>query len=280
MNSVRLGEYVIPESIHGTQLARIVADKLPEIREAKRKLPAHSLRMAMERAPSVRSLKKVFSNRGPAIVAEIKRASPSAGVIREELDPVQIGRDYEESGASAISVLTEVIHFRGGLENLARLRWSTRLPLLRKDFIVDNYQLLESRTAGADAVLLITALLDQRRLRNLRESAESLGMEALIEVHDKDELSRALDAGATLIGVNSRDLRTFEVSLRVPLNLAGRIPSDCVAVAESGIRSARDIGELWDAGYRGFLIGELFMRAESPGGALANLKQAWSGGES
>ena len=105
-------------------------------------------------------------------------------------------------------------------------------------------------------------------------------MEALIEVHDKDELSRALDAGATLIGVNSRDLRTFEVSLRVPLNLAGRIPSDCVAVAESGIRSARDIGELWDAGYRGFLIGELFMRAESPGGALANLKQAWSGGES
>jgi indole-3-glycerol phosphate synthase len=165
-------------------------------------------------------------------------------------------------------VITEVHHFRGSLEILAMLRWQTDLPLLRKDFIIDSYQILEARRAGADAVLLIAALLESSTLEAFRLEAEQLGMDALVEVHNEEELRKALDAGADLIGVNNRDLRTFEVSM----DLARLLPSDVPAVAESGIRTADDIRRLLGAGYRGFLVGEQLMRSDSPGKALADLR--------
>jgi indole-3-glycerol phosphate synthase len=225
----------------------------------------------LDRAPEIRSFRKALLGRTPAIIAEIKRASPSAGVIRQDFDPVKIAQEYRKAGAAALSVITEASHFRGGLEILAGLRWSAGLPLLRKDFIIDAYQILEARHAGADAILLIAALLDADALKCLRSEAERLGMDALVEVHNETELNRALDAGAALIGVNNRDLRTFEVSLDVSLKLGRMIPKDAVAVAESGIRSAEDIRRLSEAGYRGFLVGEHLMRSASPGAALAEL---------
>jgi indole-3-glycerol phosphate synthase len=264
-------EYRLPTALKDTILEKIMHAKMHELTWIKGKLPAISLENALERAPQIRSLKKALTSNAPAIIAEIKRASPSAGVIREDFDPVKIATEYSTSGAAAISVLTEVHHFRGSLEILARLRWSVKIPLLRKDFIVDPYQILEARHAGADAVLLIAALLDAIPLKNLRSEAERLGMEALVEVHNEAELQRALNTGATLIGVNNRDLRTFKVSLDVSLNLASRMPEDVVAVAESGIRTAEDLRKLAKAGYRGFLVGEQFMRAPSPGAALSEM---------
>jgi len=226
--------------------------------------------MALDRAPRIRSLKRRLLLR-PGIIAEIKQKSPSAGLLRPDLDPVRIADDYEKAGAAAISVVTEPIFFRGGIETLAGLRWHTNLPLLRKDFVVDPYQVLEARHAGADAVLLIASLLDGPSLEELRTFTEDLGMDALVEVHGEEELERAVVAGATLIGVNSRDLKSFEVSLDVCLRLAERLPGSVAAVAESGIRTAEDVRRLSKAGYRGFLIGESIMRAVSPGAALAEL---------
>jgi indole-3-glycerol phosphate synthase len=225
----------------------------------------------MDRAPAIRSFKGALLSRAPAIISEIKKASPSAGVIREDFNPRAIAGEYQKSGAAALSVITEVSHFRGGLEILAQLRWDVRLPLLRKDFIVDSYQILEARHAGADAILLIAALLDAQTLMDLRKEGERLGMDALVEVHNETELQHALDSGASLIGVNNRDLRTFKVSLDVSLKLGRSIPKGVVAVAESGIRTAEDIRRLSEAGFRGFLVGEHLMRSPSPGAALAAL---------
>jgi indole-3-glycerol phosphate synthase len=225
----------------------------------------------LDRAPEVRSLKKALTRRNPAIIAEIKKASPSSGLIRKDFDPEKIAREYEVSGAAAISVLTEAQHFQGGLEILASLRWTVKLPLLRKDFIVDHYQILEARHAGADAVLLIAALLDSASLKQLRLEAERYGMEALVEIHSEAELQKALDSGATLIGVNNRDLRTFEVSLDTAFKMAPLMPESVLAVAESGIRTADDIRRLVNAGYSGFLVGEQLMRSLSPGEALTKL---------
>jgi indole-3-glycerol phosphate synthase len=264
-------EYAMPEAIKGTILEKIVHAKVHELIGAQSKLPASSLESALDRAPAVRSFKKALTTRTPAILAEIKRASPSAGVICEDFDPIRIAKEYQNSGAAVLSVITEVKHFQGGLEILARLRWSAKIPLLRKDFLIDSYQILESRHAGADAVLLIAALLDTSMLRHMRVEAERYGMEALIEVHNEAELQRALDAGATVIGVNNRDLRSFEVSLDVSLNLARIIPKGIIAIAESGIRTPDDIRRLSKAGYRGFLVGEHLMRSRSPGVALKEL---------
>jgi indole-3-glycerol phosphate synthase len=227
--------------------------------------------MVLDRAPTVRSFRKALQARRPALIAEIKKRSPSAGILRPDFDPVTIAQEYEASGAAAISVVTEVKHFSGGLEILAKLRWNCKIPLMRKDFLLDPYQILEARHAGADAVLLIAALLDTSSLREMRAEAESIGMEALVEVHDEGELDRALESGAAMIGVNNRDLRTFEVSLDTALRLARRMPGNVVAVAESGIRSADDVRQLMDAGYHGLLIGEQLMRAPSPGAALSQL---------
>lgn len=264
-------DYQLPENLKGTILEKIMYAKVHEIIGAKNRLPAYSIENVLDRAPEVVSLKKALASRTPAVIAEIKRASPSAGMIREDFDPVKIAREYRDSGAAALSIVTEVHHFRGGLEILARLRWETKLPLLRKDFIVDPYQVLEARHAGADAVLLIAALLDVSSLKGLRAEVERHGMDALVEVHNELEVQKALDAGATIIGVNNRDLRTFEVSLDVSLNMARILPGSVIAVAESGIRTASDIQRLAGAGYRGFLVGEQLMRSPSPGAALSEL---------
>jgi indole-3-glycerol phosphate synthase len=270
----RASDYRAPDAIKGTILEKIMHVKVHELIGARNKFPALSMQNALGNAPEVRSFKKSLIRRSPAVIAEIKKASPSAGVIRKDFDPLAIAREYEDSGAAALSVLTEVQHFQGGLEILARLRWSAKLPLLRKDFIIDPYQVLEARHAGADAVLLIAALLELDALRNLRIESERLGMEALVEVHNEAELKKALDSGATLIGVNNRDLRTFEVSLEVSLALAPMLPKEVLGVAESGIHTADDIKRLSDAGYRAFLVGESLMRAASPGDALSKLLSA------
>jgi indole-3-glycerol phosphate synthase len=263
--------YQLPEGLKGTILEKIMHSKMHELIGAKSKLPASSLEAALERAPQVRSFKAALMWMSPAIIAEIKKASPSAGLIRADFDPLKIAEEYQKAGAAALSVITEVHHFQGGLENLASVRWQVKLPLLRKDFIVDPYQILEARHAGADAILLIAALLDDSGLKALIGEAERHRMDALVEVHSEPELRKALDAGANLIGVNSRDLRTFEVSLETSISLARNMPKGVLTVAESGIRNAEDVRRLMDAGYQGFLVGEHLMRAPSPGAALKEL---------
>jgi len=263
-------KYRLPAELRDTVLQQIIGARLPEIVSAKAKLPAESIRMALDRAPEVRSIRRTLRQK-PGVIAEIKRASPSAGSLRQDFDPIRIADEYRQAGAAALSIVTEPVFFHGGLEILASLRWKSNLPLLRKDFVVDAYQALEARLAGADAVLLIAALLDEEALRELRVCIEDLGMDALVEVHTERELERALKAGSSLIGVNNRDLRSFQVSLDICLRLANGLPRDGVAIAESGIRTPQDIRRLADAGYRGFLIGEALMRAAAPGAALAGL---------
>jgi indole-3-glycerol phosphate synthase len=205
------------------------------------------------------------------VIAECKRRSPSKGVLLPRYDPVQIAQLYERSGAAAISVLTEPSFFDGSLEHLAAVRAAVQLPLLRKDFIVEEYQLFEARAAGADAILLIVGALGQQALLDLRQSAESKGMAALVEVHNEEELSRALDSGAGIIGVNNRDLHTLRVEVGASSRLAARIPSDIIAVSESGLKSRRELDQLAAQGYKAFLIGERFMTDPDPAGALGEL---------
>ena len=209
---------------------------------------------------------------GIRILAECKRRSPSKGVLRAQYDPVAIARGYEAAGAAAISVLTEPSFFDGSLDHLRAVRAVVQCPLLRKDFVVTPFQVYEACAAGADAVLLIVAALDDQRLRQLRELASTLGLAALVEVHDRDELMRALQAGATCIGVNSRNLRTLEMQPAVFEELVLGIPKEVVGVAESGIRTADDLRHLRAIGYDGFLIGERFMTTPNPGAALTELK--------
>ncbi len=204
-------------------------------------------------------------------IAEIKKASPSKGVLREEYDPVEIAIDYESHGAAAISILTEEDHFLGSLEHLKRVRPIVSRPLLRKDFIFDPYQIHEAAAAGADAILLIVAILDAAKLAGLLALTEQAGLDALVEVHDRQELNMALGAGAKIIGVNNRDLRTFKVDLHATLQLAPHVPDAVVLVSESGIQTADDIRMLRDAGCDAFLIGEAFMKSEKPGKALREL---------
>jgi indole-3-glycerol phosphate synthase len=205
------------------------------------------------------------------VMAECKRRSPSRGVLVHQYDPVRIALLYERGGAAAISVLTEPSFFDGALEHLAAVRSAVQLPLLRKDFVVEEYQLFEARAAGADAILLIVAALEQHDLVNLRQRAEEMGLAALVEVHDEEELARALDSGAGLVGVNNRDLRTLRVDVSASSRLAARIPSDVIAVSESGLKSRHDLEELAAQGYRAFLIGERFMTDPDPASALTEL---------
>ena len=208
---------------------------------------------------------------GTAVIAELKKASPSRGTMRVDFDPASLAKELQSAGASALSVLTDEEFFQGSLENLRVASSRTSLPCLRKDFMVDSFQLLESRAHHADAVLLIVAALAEEELRALYEEARRLGLDVLCEAHDEDELERALAAGCDLIGVNSRNLRTFEVDLQTPLRLARRIPAGVLAVAESGIHCAEEIRELRAAGYQAFLVGEWLMKAPRPGQALREL---------
>jgi indole-3-glycerol phosphate synthase len=205
------------------------------------------------------------------VIAECKRRSPSRGVIRADYDPMTIARSYESAGAAAISVLTEPTFFDGALEHLSAVRTAVTTPLLRKDFVISEYQLLEARAAGADAVLLIVAALDDQELRHLLTAARSLGLDALVEVHDDPELSRAIDTGADIIGVNNRNLRTLAVDVDASERLIAHMPSHVVAVSESGLKTAADLRRLRQCGYHAFLIGERFMAAPDPGALLADL---------
>jgi indole-3-glycerol phosphate synthase len=205
------------------------------------------------------------------VIAECKRRSPSRGILRKDYDPAAIASGYDQAGAAAISVLTEPTFFDGSMEHLISVRKATRLPILRKDFIVDQYQILESRAAGADAILLIVAALTPETLKSLHRMATDAGLDVLVEVHELLELQIALDSGALIIGVNNRNLRTLEVNTDVSRQMIELIPENAVGVAESGLRTANDLRSLQDSGYDAFLIGERFMTADDPGAALKGL---------
>ena len=205
------------------------------------------------------------------MIAELKKASPSKGLIRANFHPAELAQELASAGAAALSVLTNEEFFRGSLQNLREASAAVKLPCLRKDFIIDEFQLLEARANSADAVLLIVALLSQQELKVLAQAARQRSLSVLCEVHDAEQLQRALDAGCDLIGVNARDLRTFQVDLETPFRLAEKFPANVVRVAESGIQSPADIARLRAAGYQAFLIGESLMRAQHPGKALGEL---------
>ena len=257
-------------------LSEIIAHKRMRVANNLQITPLEDVRRLAEewRAKAVpRALRSALAqSHGPNIIAEFKRASPSKGAIRAEADAREIAREYEASGAIAVSVLTEESRFMGSLADLRDVRSAVRLPILRKDFIVDEYQVYETASSRADAILLIAAVLDDATLLRLRSLAEDeLGLDALVEVHTRDELDRAIACGAGLIGVNNRNLRTFEVSVDTSIELARHLPSEVVSITESGLRTSADIMRLHAAGYRGFLIGESLMREESPGQALSRL---------
>ena len=212
--------------------------------------------------------------RTPAIIAEVKKASPSKGVLARDFDPARIAAAYELGGAAALSVLTDGPFFQGSLDDLEQARAAVALPVLRKDFTLADRSVLEAAAHGADAILLIAAILEEREIRDLREAAARYGMAALVEVHDRRELDVAIDAGSEIIGVNNRDLTTFEVTLDTSLRLAAHIPSSAVRVSESGIHDVRDIATLRDAGFTVFLVGEHLMKSEDPAAALRQLVAA------
>ncbi|MGH8101939.1 MAG: indole-3-glycerol phosphate synthase TrpC [Chthoniobacterales bacterium] len=258
-------------------LSEIVAQKQQEVAKLCADNDAARLRV---RAVEIRKemtplrLREALEEPAPAlkIIAEFKRMSPSRGVIRAELSPAETARLYERGGACAISVLTDEQYFGGSINDLIAVRASTRLPILRKDFIIDPIQIYEAAISGADAVLLITAVLDDSPLEKMRAMAEDeLGLDALVEVHNSEELQRALNSGAKLIGVNNRDLRTFEVSLQTSDRLIAGAPPDRVMISESGLQDAVSLRHLQGLGYRGFLIGEHLMRASDPEAVLRDL---------
>lgn len=218
-----------------------------------------------------RGFRRSLANPQISVIAELKKASPSKGLIRPSFDPVGLARELEESGAACLSVLTDGEFFQGSLENLRKASAAVSIPCLRKDFIVDEFQLLEARANSADAVLLIVSALSQSELEKLAHGARERGLDVLCEVHDAQELQRALDAGCNLIGVNTRDLKTFKVDLKIAFDLAQKFPRNVARVAESGIHSAGDVAQLRAVGYDAFLVGESLMRAERPGDALREL---------
>ncbi len=249
-------------------LSEIIERKRQRIAAVK---PAVSF-AAVERRSNPHRLRQALLRRGINIIAEFKRRSPSKGVIRVDADLRQIVTSYEAGGASALSVLTEEDYFSGSLDDLRAAKSAVNLPVLRKDFIFDDYQVYESAAAGADAVLLIVAALDDEKLAALRRLAEDeLGLDALVEVHTREEMQRALACGANVIGVNNRNLHTFEVSLETSLSLAADAPAGTLLVSESGLRHSVDLARLREAGYNGFLIGESLMRSDDPASALREL---------
>lgn len=252
-------------------LRRIVATKHDEV---ERLLSGRedALRQAAESAPPARDFAAALRRRGEvALIAEVKRRSPGAGEIRRGLVPAEVARAYERAGAAAVSVLTDEAYFGGSLDDLREVRASMPLPVLRKDFTIDVRQLWEARAAGADAVLLIVRILDDASLRELGRAAARLGMCTLVEVHDGDELERALGAGAAVIGINNRDLGTFRTRIDVTLDLLSRVPAAIPLVSESGIREAADVVRLGERGVDAVLVGEALLREEDPGAAAAAL---------
>jgi indole-3-glycerol phosphate synthase len=256
-------------------LTRILATKAKEIAAAKAAIPLSDMRIRAEASPAPRdfagALRAKIAVGRSAVIAEIKKASPSKGVLRPIFDPAAIARRYEAGGAACLSVLTDRDYFQGRPEHLNAAREACGLPALRKDFVIDEYQVLESRTLGADCILLIVAALEDARLAALEARAAELDMSVLVEVHDGAELDRALKLTTPLIGINNRNLRTFDVSLETTLDLLPRIPADRLVVTESGILAPADVARMRARGVRAFLVGEAFMRAADPGAALATL---------
>jgi indole-3-glycerol phosphate synthase len=255
----------ILEQIVAATRARVAAAKRgADLRDLERRADLHLPR-------GFRRALQLKNHDGVAVIAELKKASPSKGLIRAEFLPAELARDLEGAGATALSVLTDEEFFQGSLGNLREASAAVKIPCLRKDFIVDDFQLLEARANAADAVLLIVAALSAGELGALAAGARRKGLDVLCEVHDEDELRRASDAGCDLIGVNTRDLRTFNVDLETAFRLAEKIPAGVVRVAESGLHSAEDVARLRGAGYDAFLVGESLMRADRPGDALREL---------
>ena len=251
-------------------LARIVARKREEFAQAT-VLRVDLERQAEEQRTSRRGFRAALLRHAPAIIAEIKKASPSKGILREDFEPAALAREFQQNGAAALSVLTDGPFFQGSLADLRAARRAANLPALRKDFTLDEYHVVEAAASGADAILLITAILEEKQIRDLREQAGRWGMAALVEVHSQPELQKALAAGADIIGVNNRDLRTFAVSLETSLRLAEEIPAGVLKISESGIQSPDDIRRLSDAGFDAFLVGEHLLKSASPGAALRTL---------
>jgi indole-3-glycerol phosphate synthase len=256
-------------------LARIVAVKRDEVAAGKRARDTGAVRRAADSVGAPRdfagALQAKVAAGAAAVIAEIKKASPSKGVLRAEFRPAEIAASYERNGAAALSVLTDERFFQGSASALAAARSACALPALRKDFVIDEWQVFESRAIGADAILLIAAVLDDAELADFEAAALALGMGVLVEVHDERELERALRLKTPLLGINNRNLRTFEVSLETTLAMLPRIPPGRVVVTESGIGGAGDVRRMRDAGVLAFLVGETFMRAPDPGAALAQL---------
>jgi indole-3-glycerol phosphate synthase len=254
-------------------LQQIVASKRREIAAARERLAEPGLeRRIIGRSPGRDFRGALLKAPGIAVIAEVKKASPSAGVIRADFDPVAIAGAYERGGAACLSVLTDAPYFQGSLDDLRTVRAAVGVPVLRKDFILDRYQLLEARYAGADAVLLIAEILPGDTLRDLLRQANEIGLQALVELYDRENLPRALDAGATLVGVNNRDLRTFHTRLEHTLDIAKDVPPGVCLVSESGIRGREDVERLLAAGVRAVLVGETLMRSADPAAALAALR--------
>ncbi len=255
-----------------TVLENIVAAKRREIAEHSQRTPASELRRRLADAPPPRDFFAPLAVDGPIrLIAEVKHASPSAGVLRPDFDPVAIARAYAEHGASCVSVLTDGPYFQGSLADLEQVRAAIALPVLRKDFILDGYQLLEARAAGADAVLLIAECLDDCQLRKLHNEIIELGMTPLVELYERENLPRVVAAGAALIGVNNRNLHTFEVDLGHTLRLHQEAPDDCVLVSESGVKTRQDVQRLEAAGVDAMLVGETLMRQADVGAAVDQL---------
>lgn len=253
-------------------LQKIVATKRGEIDAAKRRRPEGSLLKELDSAPPVRSFfGPLAEGERIKLIAEVKKASPSKGVIRADFDPVAIAKIYADHGATCLSVLTDEVYFQGHLDYLRRVREAVTLPVLRKDFILDRYQVIEARAAGADAVLLIAECLDDCHLRALHDEIVALGMSPLVELYEPENLKRVFDAGATLIGINNRDLRTFETDLGHTLRLRQQIPDECVLVAESGIRTRADVIRLQEARVDAMLVGETLMASPDIGAAVSSL---------
>ena len=253
-------------------LDTIVEARRASVAHRKRVLPDVALKIAVEKKiPPPRDFPGALTRPGLNVISELKKASPSLGVIRTDYSPAKLATGLEAAGAAALSVLTEEDFFSGTLGDLKAASQATRIPILRKDFIIDPWQVWETRAAGADSFLLIAAVLDDESLRDLLELGRELKMEALVEVHSGEELGRVLAAGARIIGVNNRDLRNFKVHLETSLELVESIPDDCIAVSESGLHAHDDLVRLRSAGFDAFLIGEHLMKRHDPGAALAAL---------
>jgi indole-3-glycerol phosphate synthase len=257
-------------------LAKIYQDKLVEVRNRKKKISAQEICQKInchETKPKsfIAALQQKLKNNQTAIIAEVKKASPSKGIIRADFDPVAIAKSYAENGAACLSVLTDEKYFMGSDQYLRDIAAAIDLPILRKDFIIDEYQILEAKEMGASCILLIMAMIDEQKAAKLEKFAHEIGLEVLIETHNEEELQRALKLTSPLIGINNRNLKTFEISLDVSRNLVGQIPEERIIICESGIFAREDIVQMQKIGINNFLVGESLMRQDDVGGALRDL---------